>query len=156
MADRHAAPEIHAARFAELDPATAYRLWQLRAAVFIVEQDCPYLDMDGRDLEPSAVHLWAQDDDGAPVGTLRVLDDGAHARIGRVVVAEAHRGNGLAARLMRAALEIVGEQACVLDAQAHLEHWYARFGFAADGPPFLEDGIPHVPMRRAGAGNRPA
>lgn len=147
---------MHTAPFDALEPRTAYRLWQLRMAVFVVEQDSPYLDMDGRDLEPSAVHLWVQDDHGAPVGTLRVLDDGPHARIGRVVVDAAHRGHGVAAALMRAALEIVGERACVLDAQAHLEHWYARFGFAADGPQFSEDGIPHVPMRRKGgrAGER--
>ena len=154
-AHEEAAPVlVQAAAFADLDPATAYRLWALRQAVFVVEQDCPYQDMDGRDMEPATVHLWVCDEEDAPIGTVRLLDDGDHARIGRVVVDRAHRGRGVAAALMEAALEQVGERACVLDAQAHLEHWYGRFGFAADGPEFLEDGIPHVPMRRPEAGRR--
>ena len=140
---------VRAAAFADLDPVLAYGLSRLRSAVFVVEQDCPYLDLDGRDLEPATVHLWVAAPGGEPVAALRLLDDGEAARIGRVVVAPAHRGRGLARALMLAALERVGERACVLDAQAHLEHWYARFGFAATGPEFLEDGIPHVPMRRA-------
>lgn len=146
--ERSVEPAVHAASFAQLDPRTAYLLWRLRSAVFVVEQDCPYLDLDGRDLEPATVHLWVEDADGAPVGTLRLLDDGDVARIGRVVVDAAHRGRGVAAVLMRAALDRVGDRPCVLDAQAHLEDWYARFGFVADGPEFVEDAIPHVPMRR--------
>jgi len=73
-------------------------------------------------------------------------------RIGRVATAPAARGRGLAASLMARALELVGDGPVVLDAQAQLEGWYARFGFAAGGPAFLEDGIPHVPMRRAARG----
>ena len=79
------APAVHAAGFDELDRTTAYRLWQLRSLVFVVEQDCPYLDLDGRDLEPATVHLWVEDEAGTPVATLRLLDDGDVARIGRVV-----------------------------------------------------------------------
>ncbi|MDO5493428.1 MAG: GNAT family N-acetyltransferase [Nesterenkonia sp.] len=140
---------IRSSRFADLDPRTAYRLWQLRIDVFVVEQECPYSELDGRDMEPDALHLWVEDD-GAPVGCLRILEDSGSARIGRVVVARTHRGRGLAAELMRATLELVGERRCVLDAQSHLTHWYARFGFAPSGPEFLEDGIPHTPMTRSG------
>ncbi len=117
----------------------------LRAEVFVVEQDCPYQDPDGRDLEPGVHHLWT---DG-PDAYLRILDEGAGVhRIGRVVTAPAARGRGLAAALMTRALELVGDGPVVLDAQAQLEGWYARFGFTTAGPAFLEDGIPHVPMRR--------
>lgn len=142
--------EIRSARFAELDPKTAYLLWKLRVDVFVVEQECPYPELDGRDLEPATVHLWAEDPDapGEPVACLRILDDGEVARVGRVVTAASHRGRGLAAELIRDAIERIGERPSVLDAQAHLEGWYARFGYAATGPQFLEDGIPHVPMRR--------
>ena len=77
------APAVHAAGFDELDRTTAYRLWQLRSLVFVVEQDCPYLDLDGRDLEPATVHLWVEDEAGTPVATLRLLDDGDVAREGR-------------------------------------------------------------------------
>ena len=140
---------IRSSRFADLDPRTAYRLWQLRIDVFVVEQECPYPELDGRDMEPDALHLWVEDD-GAPVGCLRILEDSGSARIGRVVVARTHRGRGLAAELMWTTLELVGERPCVLDAQSHLTHWYARFGFAPSGPEFLEDGIPHTPMTRSG------
>jgi ElaA protein len=143
--------DVQVAAFTELDARTAYLLWQLREAVFVVEQQCPYPELDGRDLEPHTRHVWVSYD-GQPVGYLRVLDDGAHARIGRVCVAEGHRGRGLAGTLMRAALDVVGDRASRLSAQSHLVRWYERLGYAADGPEFLEDGIPHVPMARPGGG----
>jgi ElaA protein len=131
----------------ELDVRTSYRLWQLRESVFVVEQDCPYQELDGRDLEPGTRHVWA-DSDAGPVGYLRILDDGDAARIGRVLVARSHRGRGLSAALMRAALAEIGDRASVLDAQSPLAGWYATFGYAQAGDEFVEDGIPHVPMRR--------
>lgn len=138
---------LREAGFAELDAATLYALLRLRVDVFVVEQRCPYPELDGRDPEPATRHLWLERD-GAPVAYLRVLaePDGA-ARIGRVVVAPGARGAGLAGRLLTAALAMVGERECRLDAQAPLVGLYARFGFTATGPEHLEDGIPHVPMR---------
>ena len=138
---------VRVATFEELDAHTAYRLWALRSQVFVVEQDCPYLDLDGRDSEPSARHLWVEAD-GVPVSTLRVLEDGTAVRVGRVATAESARGRGLAARLVRAALDLAGERDVVLHAQSHLADWYAGFGFVPDGRGFVEDGIPHTPMRR--------
>ena len=140
--------EIRVAAFDELDGRTAYRLWQLREAVFVVEQACPYPELDGRDLEPGTRHVWAVHE-SAPVGYLRVLD-GEQARIGRVLVARGFRGRGIAASLMATALDLVGERPCRLDAQTYLAGWYARFGFERTGAEFVEDGIPHVPMRRSG------
>lgn len=137
------------ATFDELDPRTAYLLWQLRERVFVVEQECAYLDLDGRDLEPATRHVWVEES-GAPVAYLRVLQDDAEMRIGRVVVDPAHRGRGFARRLMTSALDVVGPQPCRLDAQSYLVGWYAGLGFEPCGPEFLEDGIPHVPMRRPG------
>lgn len=140
---------VRLAGFADLDPLTGYRLWALRSQVFVVEQDCPYLDLDGRDLEPATRHLWVEQD-GLPVATLRLLDDGEALRIGRVATAPQARGHGLARLLVRAALDVAGERAVVLDAQSHLVDWYAAFGFAPSGRGFLDDGIPHTPMRRDG------
>ncbi|GAA2738714.1 GNAT family N-acetyltransferase [Pedococcus aerophilus] len=144
---------VHSAPFADLDPVTAYRLWALRSDVFVVEQDCPYLDLDGRDLAPGTRHVWIERG-GGPVATLRVLDDpeadGGALRIGRVATARAWRGRGLAARLMASVLEGVEERDVVLDAQSHLVDWYAAFGFVPSGRGFVEDGIPHTPMRRVG------
>ncbi|QNN51191.1 GNAT family N-acetyltransferase [Nocardioides mesophilus] len=142
--------DVQVASFDELDARTAYSLWRLRESVFVVEQECPYPELDGRDLEPGTRHLWIGAP--APVAYLRLLDDGATARIGRVLVDREHRGAGLAERLVRRALELVGDQESRLDAQSYLQGWYARFGFRAAGPEFVEDGIPHVPMTRPGAG----
>ena len=141
------APQTRVATFADLDAATAYAAWRLRQDVFVVEQDCPYPDLDGRDDEPGTRHVLLEQD-AQLLGYLRVLDDGAHARIGRVVLTPAARGRGLADVLMRAALVEVGERACVLHAQSPLARWYATHGFEVSGPEFLEDDIPHVPMTR--------
>jgi ElaA protein len=138
--------DVRVAAFDELDARTSYLLWQLRESVFVVEQSCPYQELDGRDLEPGTRHLWV-DDDG-PVAYLRLLDDGDRWRIGRVLVARSHRRRGLADRLMRAALELVGDRPSRLDAQSYLGEWYARFGYRQTGAEFLDDGIPHVPMAR--------
>ena len=141
--------------FDDLDARTAYAVWRLRQDVFVVEQSCPYPDLDGRDLEPGTRHLVLTDAEGALQGYLRLLDDGDVARIGRVVLASAARGRRLADRLMRAALAECAGREVVLDAQSPLAGWYAGFGFEVSGPEFLEDGIPHVPMRRGGGTDSP-
>ncbi len=146
------ASQVRAAGFAELDATTLYRILRLRVDVFVVEQACPYPELDGRDLEPATIHLWVQEADGV-LAYLRVLAevDGSR-RIGRVVTAPLARGRGLAAVLVREAVTRCAGSTVVLDAQAHLEGWYERRGFARDGEEFVEDGIPHVPMRLAATG----
>jgi ElaA protein len=136
------------ATFAELTTETLYALLRLRVEVFVVEQRCPYQELDGRDTEPGTRHVWIGDRD-APEAYLRILaePDGT-ARIGRVCVDPAVRGAGLARRLMRDALDLIGPGPVVLDAQSYLEEFYAGLGFVRTGPEFAEDGIPHVPMRR--------
>ena len=135
--------------FSDLDTTWAYAVWRLRQDVFVVEQECPYPDLDGRDTELATRHVLLHEDDGVLLGYARVLDDGAEWRIGRVVIARAGRGQGLADVLMRAALEECPGRDVVLDAQTPLASWYASLGFEVDGVEFLEDGIPHLPMRRA-------
>lgn len=132
--------------FSDLDPRTAYDVWRLRQAVFVVEQSCPYPDLDGRDLEEGTRHVLLQEDH-AVLGYARVLDDGAEWRIGRVVLDPVARGRGLADPLLEAALRACPDRPVVLDAQKPLRAWYERFGFEVDGPEFLDDGIPHLPMR---------
>ena len=141
--------EVRVAGFADLDALTAYRLWALRSAVFVVEQDCPYLDLDGRDLEPLTLHLWVEQD-GQPVATLRLLDDGDALRIGRVATAAPSRGRGLAALLVRAALE---RQASGRWCSTPSRTWWTGMPRSASLPAGLgsvDDGIPHTPMRRPG------
>jgi ElaA protein len=139
--------DVQVAAFAELDARTAYLLWQLRESVFVVEQQCPYPELDGRDLEAATVHVWVERA-GRPVAYLRVLDEGDARRVGRVLVADGHRGAGLAAVLMERAHALSAGRPTVLDAQTYLAGWYARLGYEPTGPEFLDDGIPHVPMRR--------
>lgn len=147
------AVEVRDAVAAELDATTLYKILKLRVDVFVVEQTCAYPELDGRDLEPGTRQLWIERS-GEVVATLRVLDDGAALRIGRVATAASARSAGHAGRLMRRALALAGDREVVLDAQSYLSRWYERFGFEQDGDEFVEDGIPHVPMRlrRGGSG----
>lgn len=142
---------LHRAPVAEIDPRTLYRILWLRVAVFVVEQEAAYPEIDGRDIEEGAELLWATEGDDV-LATLRLLREPANTRIGRVATATTARGRGIAADLMRAAVDVLDAEApgipILLDAQAHLAPWYARFGFVVSGPPFAEDGIPHLPMRR--------
>ena len=142
---------IHDRPFAGLDAATLLCLLRLRVDVFVVEQQCPYAEIDGRDDEPATRHVWWAEPGGRPVAYVRVLDEGGAHRIGRVVTARERRGEGLAAVLVRHVLAS-SDGPWVLDAQAHLAGWYRGLGFSVTGPEFLDDGIPHVPMRRAVTG----
>jgi ElaA protein len=138
---------IVATTFEHLSAREAYDVWRLRQDVFVVEQDCPYPDLDGRDPDPATRHVLLLHHERV-AGYARVLDDGDVWRIGRVVLERAVRGRGWADRVVRTALALCPGREVVLDAQAPLVPWYATFGFTVDGPEFLEDGIPHVPMRR--------
>lgn len=136
---------IFSAPSRNLDPVTLHEILRLRQDVFVVEQECAYPDIDGRDMEPGTVQFWAGR--GSVDATVRLLrePDGSE-RIGRVATARHARGQGLAGRLIEAAIAEARAPRILLGAQAHLEDWYARFGFVRDGEGYLEDRIPHVPM----------
>ena len=140
-------PTVRSASLAELPATLAHELFRLRADVFVVEQACAYPDLDGRDAEAGTLQFWIEDDGEVRACLRRLVDPGGVTRIGRIATRADHRGRGLAAALVEAALEGV-EGPAVLDAQSQMVDWYARFGFVPDGPEFVEDGIPHVPMRR--------
>ncbi len=140
-------PRIRTSRFAELEVDRLYDLLRLRVDVFVVEQACPYPELDGRDTEPATEHLWVELD-GTVVSTVRILRGDRAWQIGRVATARGHRGQGYAAALVRAAIERIGQQPVEIGAQAHLQGWYERLGFVRCGPDYLEDGIAHLPMRR--------
>lgn len=141
----------------DLDAATLYDLLKLRVAVFVVEQACPYPELDGSDLSAQTRHFWLEEKSGETIATLRLIDEAPieggpggrrQFRIGRVCTRAAARGHGYATRLLQAALADVGADPCALNAQTYLIDMYARHGFVVDGDEFFEDGIPHVPMRR--------
>jgi ElaA protein len=140
--------------FRELSAPQLYALLAAREAVFIVEQNCAYQDIDGLDL--AATHLigWSGDTVAA---YLRILAPGARfaeASIGRVLTTPAFRNTGLGRELMQRSLHVCAElcpgQAIRISAQAHLNHFYTSLGFAVSSSAYLEDGIPHVEMARDG------
>lgn len=151
-------PDPRSQDLAEIDirevraPAEVEQALAIRCAVFVAEQGvAEALEIDGRD--PAARHLLAFRQ-GEPVGTLRLrwLDGGRTVKIERVAVLAAARGHKTGQALMRAALELAaaeGARHATLHAQTTAQAFYAGLGFLACGPEFLEDGIPHVAMRRA-------
>ena len=146
--------ELRRAWAGDLDAATLYALLSLRVEVFVVEQNCPYPELDGRDLEPQTRHFWLENDSGAVVSTLRLLEDQTGGetqfRIGRVCTRADERGRGHTTCLMDAALAEIGDRPCRISAQTYLAEMYARHGFVSCGAEFDEDGIAHVPMLREG------
>ncbi len=138
----------------DLGKEQLYAILQLRTEVFVVEQKCPYQEVDGRDLEGDTCHLMAWDGDRL-VAYLRLLDpisQGGDVVIGRVVIAEQARGQGLGHTLMEQALKQAErhwpETPIYLSAQTHLQAYYSRYGFVVAGEEYLEDDIPHIGMRR--------
>lgn len=136
----------------ELTPDTLYALLRLRSAVFVVEQNCVFPDMDGRD--PACEHLCGWD--GAVLAAyLRLVPPGVRTpevSLGRVVVAPSHRGSGLGRAVMEEGLRACARRhpgaPVKVSAQQHLERFYNSLGFATVGEPYDEDGILHVDMVR--------
>lgn len=140
-------------RFNDLSVDDLYAVVRLREAVFIVEQNCPYPDSDGRD--PSAWHLlgWQQGSERKLVAYARVFEPGVRyeeASIGRVVTAPEVRGSGVGKVLMAEALRrveiMLPGQVIKIAAQRRLEKFYLGFGFRTVSAPYDEDGIIHVDM----------
>lgn len=139
------AATVLSARFDELGVRTFHDIVRLRLDAFVVEQRCPYPELDGRDLLPTTRHLWIEEG-GAVVAYLRLYPgaDGS-TWIGRVVTAADQRRQGLGALLMRTALE-TAPRPVRISAQTRLAEWYAGQGFVRSGNDFVEDGILHTPM----------
>lgn len=142
----------HFAPFAELSALEVHDLLQARAAVFVVEQDCVFQDVDGAD--PACWHLLGRRE-GSLVAYCRLVPPGVkypEASIGRVLTAEAVRRSGAGRTLMAEALARAGRlwpgQAIRIGAQHYLERFYGTFGFVQASEPYDEDGIQHIEMVR--------
>ncbi|MBV8255227.1 MAG: GNAT family N-acetyltransferase [Chitinophaga sp.] len=138
-------------KFSELTTTELYALLHLRSEVFVVEQKCPYLDMDFSDQK--ALHLMGYDTRNRLAAYTRLFDKGikfAEASIGRVVTAPFARGKGAGRELMEESLRQLyqqyGEQPVRIGAQQYLEKFYGSLGFKTVSDTYLEDGIPHVEM----------
>lgn len=141
--------------WAELGTGELYEILAVRARVFIVEQSCPYLDLDG--LDRSSWHLWSAGAGGAVLAYLRVLPPGLkyeEPSLGRVVTAPEARRSGLGRQLISEGLRRCearfGPRPIRIGAQLYLERFYGEFGFVRASDEYDEDGIPHIEMVRAG------
>lgn len=136
----------------EIATVDLHDILKLRGEIFVVEQQCAYADIDGHDIDSGTTHHWFRGQSGVAAALRTLAGEDGVTQIGRVVTRPDTRGRGLSARLIVGALAGIDGVAMVR-AQAHLEHWYARFGFDAGEDPdrWNEDGIPHVAMvRQAG------
>lgn len=141
-------------RLHQLPPLDLLRIMRARQQVFVVEQNCPYLDADRAD--ESSWHLVAWRPDRILCAYARIVDPGINypeASIGRVMTAQAVRGSGLGRELLARAIEhatsLHPAVALKISAQSHLQAFYASVGFVAIGNIYLEDGIAHIAMIRA-------
>ncbi|MBV7406221.1 GNAT family N-acetyltransferase [Enterobacter sp. ENT03] len=138
----------------ELSVSALYEVLKLRCEVFVVEQACAYLDVDGDDLVGENRHLlgWRENQLVAYARILKNEDDFAPVVIGRVIVSPQVRGEKLGYQLMERAVASCQQHwpqhALYLGAQAHLQPFYAHFGFSPVTDIYDEDGIPHIGMAR--------
>ena len=143
-------PRWRFAPFAQLTPGEIHDMYRLRVAVFIVEQDCVFQDVDG--VDPRCFHLLGYSGD-ALVAYARLLPAGVKfddPSIGRVITAPSVRRTGMGKVLMSEALKRASQlwpgAQIRIGAQAHLERFYNEFGFRKVGQPYDEDGILHIEM----------
>ncbi|GAD78778.1 GNAT family N-acetyltransferase [Vibrio ezurae] len=141
--------------FDEINNHLLYQMLKLRVDVFVVEQECAYPELDDKDHAPEVKHLVALQDNHL-VALARLLPAGLSypaVSIGRVVVSPSARKLNIGQQLMERAVaecqRLWPDQAIEIGAQAHLQAFYQRHGFEAFSEPYLEDGIPHIDMRKA-------
>ena len=140
--------KLNIKKFDELTNKELYNILKLRSAVFVVEQNCNYVDMD--DVDYDALHIFFTEDEKI-TAYLRLFipeNDKNIAKIGRVISAQ--RRAGLGSKLLKegikAAKEELGAKKLIVDAQSYVKSFYAKSGFVQISGEFLETGIPHVRM----------
>ena len=138
--------------FSELTTTELYEIIKARVNVFVVEQDCPYPDLD--DYDQKAIHLWAEKE-GEVLAYCRIFDKGIkypETSIGRVVTTENGRGTGLGKQLISYAIDVIENRLRTtevrISAQDYLLKFYSGFGFVDTGKKYLEDNITHTEMFR--------
>ncbi|ACA88774.1 GNAT family N-acetyltransferase [Shewanella woodyi] len=139
--------------FKQLNLDELYEVLKLRVDIFIVEQNCPYPELDNKDRDPQTRHLIGRNTQGDIVAYARILAPGVSypdSSIGRVVVSEQARGGGVAHTLMQEAISLAAqywpENDIQLGGQEYLKDFYQKLGFDPVSEVYLEDGIPHLDM----------
>jgi len=141
--------DYHVKEFSDLTTKEFFEIVKLRIAVFVVEQNCPYQEVD--ELDEFAWHTWLQEG-SAIVGYTRIIDKGETVTFGRVLVNPDYRRKKLGNKLIEETLKMIAEKfpnrSIIIGAQAHLTDFYGAFGFETISEVYLEDDIPHVQMRK--------
>ena len=142
--------ELITRHFGELSPEELYDILKARVDVFVVEQNCPYPEIDGKDKD--AYHIFLRDENGI-AAYLRVLKSGVsfpEPALGRILTTR--RGEGLGARIVnegiRFAEETLGAEKIHIEAQVYAKGFYEKLGFRQCSEPFMDDGIEHIEMIR--------
>ncbi|HDR7355351.1 GNAT family N-acetyltransferase [Bacillus wiedmannii] len=137
-------------KFDELTNIELYNLLKERTLVFVVEQNCPYPEVDGKD--PFSYHLF-KENNGEIIAYLRIVPAGVSYQeisIGRVFVKKEYRGQGIAEELLKKGLDFIQnelkEKTVKIQAQDYLRKFYSSFGFQTISETYLEDSIPHIDM----------
>lgn len=140
--------ELIVKRFEELTTKELYEILKIRVAVFVVEQNCPYQEIDGKDKQ--SFHIYLKDDCGIQA-YLRVVDKGVsfnEVSIGRVIAVK--RRCGIGSRILSEGIKVaknrLGATAIKIEAQTYAKGFYEQQGFRQISEEFLEDGIPHIQM----------
>ena len=138
--------------FAELTTKEFYQVAKERVAVFVVEQNCPYQEIDETD--EVALHTYFRTEDGQIAAYARIYEEAKAVHFGRVLVNKNFRGTGLGKKVVAKTLAVIKERfpgkKIVIGAQAYLQDFYASFGFKAISEIYLEDDIPHIDMQQEG------
>ncbi len=134
--------------FQDLSTSEFFEIAKERVAVFVVEQDCPYQEID--DLDPIALHIYKTDQAGKVLAYCRLIPTKETIKLGRVLVNKDQRQTGLGRALVSQALEVCQnqfpEKTIFAQAQTYLQDFYSSFGFKSISEPYLEDNIPHIDM----------
>ena len=137
--------------FKDLSVDEYFEIIHLRTAIFVVEQDCPYQEVDEKDRE--SFHLYGKTEKGEIIAVTRILPKGLsydEVSIGRVAIKKEYRGKGIADELMIETIQFIenefGKQAIRISAQEYLLNYYSKYGFKQVGEGYLEDNIPHIEM----------
>lgn len=133
--------------FDKLTTQELFNIYKLRVDVFVVEQQCPYHEVD--DIDTISHHIYLQNDNSKILAYCRLYEQEVRYHIGRVIASPKHKGYGT--QIMKTALEFATEElhadSIIIEAQTYAKNFYEKLGFTQTSEPFVEDGIPHIRMK---------
>lgn len=131
-------------KFDELTTRELYEIYRLRCQVFIVEQNCAYVDID--EIDPIASHIFFKEE--SIIAYARFFESGDAVKLGRIVTPKEYRGTGLGLELVQRTIDeaLRLNKTIIISAQEYLDNFYQRMGFEKTSDVYLEDGIPHQDM----------